>query len=79
MKKVNVFSVGALFDLPSDLASLAIPVLVVVGLMLLFPTYVNLTTVRRSFADAGPVELLEKIKDVAQAVLEDSDVLTKYD
>merc|ERR1719266_172196 len=62
-----------------DLASLAIPVLVVVGLMLLFPTYVNLTTVRRSFADAGPVELLEKIKDVAQAVLEDSDVLTKYD
>lgn len=69
----------AVFDLPSDLASLAIPVLVVVGLMLLFPTYVNLTTVRRSFADAGPVELLEKIKDVAQAVLEDSDVLTKYD
>ena len=62
-----------------DLASLAIPILLLVGLFLLFPTYVNLTTVRRSFQDNGPVDLMKKVQDVYQAVLEDSDILRKYD
>merc|ERR1739848_490371 len=48
-------------------------------LFLLFPTYVNLTTVRRSFQENGPVELMQKVQDVYQAVLEDSDILKKYD
>merc|ERR1719427_187874 len=55
-----------------DLASLAIPILLLVGLFLLFPAYVNLTTVRRSFQENGPVELMQKVQDVYQAVLEDS-------
>ena len=62
-----------------DLATLAIPILLLVGLFLLFPTYVNLTTVRRSFQENGPVELMQKVQDVYQAVLEDSDILKKYD
>ena len=52
----------------------------VAALFLLFPNYVNLTSVRRSFSDtAGPLALLDQVRDVAQAVLEDKDVLTKYD
>ena len=62
-----------------DLATLAIPILLLVGLFLLFPTYVNLTTVRRSFQENGPIELMQKVQDVYQAVLEDSDILKKYD
>ena len=49
------------------------------ALFLLFPNYVNLTSVRRSFSDSGPLALLDQVRDVAQAVLEDKDVLTKYD
>ena len=49
------------------------------ALFLLFPNYINLTQVRRSFHDNGPMELMDKVKDIAQAVLEDKDVLTKYD
>ena len=62
-----------------DLATLAIPILLLVGLFLLFPTYVNLTTVRRSFQDNGPIDLMKKVQDVYQALLEDSDILKKYD
>ena len=62
-----------------DLATLAIPILLLVGLFLLFPTYVNLTTVRRSFQDNGPIDLMKKVQDVYQAVIEDSDILKKYD
>merc|ERR1711879_121774 len=43
------------------------------------PAYINLTSVRRSFNDNGPMALAEKVKDVAQAVLEDKNILTKYD
>ena len=50
-----------------------------IALFLLFPNYINLTTVRRSFNDNGPMALAEKVKDVAQAVLEDKNILTKYD
>lgn len=49
------------------------------ALFLLFPNYINLTTVRRSFHNNGPMQLLDQVKDVAQAVLEDKDILTKYD
>ena len=49
------------------------------ALLLLFPNYINLTTVRRSFREDGPVALFDKVKDIAQAVLEDDSVLTKYD
>ena len=49
------------------------------ALLLLFPNYINLTTVRRSFKEEGPVALFDKVKDIAQAVLEDDSVLTKYD
>ena len=62
-----------------DLTSLIIPVLALVGLMLLFPTYTTLTSVRRSFKDNGPLDLMKKVHDVYQAVVEDSDILTKYD
>merc|ERR1711878_185673 len=54
-----------------ELSSLVVPVLVIVALLLLFPNYINLTTVRRSFKEEGPVGLFEKVKDIAQAVLED--------
>ena len=50
-----------------------------VALFLLFPNYINLTTVRRSFNDNGPMALFDQVKDVAQAVLEDKNILTKYD
>ena len=50
-----------------------------IALFLLFPNYINLTTVRRSFNDNGPIALLDQVKDVAQAVLEDKNILTKYD
>ena len=50
-----------------------------IALFLLFPNYINLTTVRRSFNDNGPMALLDQVKDVAQAVLEDKNILTKYD
>ena len=49
------------------------------ALLLLFPNYITLTSVRRSFQDNTPVALLEKVKDIAQAVLEDDTILTKYD
>merc|ERR1719326_2583384 len=62
-----------------ELSSLVVPVLVIVALLLLFPNYINLTTVRRSFKEEGPVALFDKVKDIAQAVLEDDSVLTKYD
>merc|ERR1740136_405088 len=62
-----------------DITSLIIPVLALVGLMLLFPTYTTLTSVRRSFKDNGPLDLMKKVHDVYQAVVEDSDILTKYD
>merc|ERR1711990_942249 len=62
-----------------ELSSLVVPVLVIVALLLLFPDYINLTTVRRSFREDGPVALFDKVKDIAQAVLEDDSVLTKYD
>ena len=53
--------------------------LYMIALFLLFPNYINLTTVRRSFNDNGPMALLDQVKDVAQAVLEDKNILTKYD
>merc|ERR1719150_182256 len=62
-----------------ELSNLVVPVLVIVALLLLFPNYINLTTVRRSFKEEGPVALFDKVKDIAQAVLEDDSVLTKYD
>merc|ERR1719367_1807245 len=62
-----------------DIQSLVLPILVIVALFLLFPNFINLTTVRRSFANEGPMELMDKVKDIAQAVLEDKDILTKYD
>jgi len=62
-----------------DIGSLVLPILVIVALFLLFPNYINLTTVRRSFNDNGHMGLLDQVKDVAQAVLEDKNILTKYD
>merc|ERR1719300_1823076 len=63
-----------------DLSSLVVPALVIAALLLLFPNYINLTTVRRSFKENnGPMGLLNKVKDIAQAVLEDDTILTKYD
>ena len=49
------------------------------ALLLLFPNYINLTTVRRSFKEEGPMALFDKVKDIAQAVLEDDSILTKFD
>ena len=50
------------------------------ALLLLFPNYINLTTVKRSFKENnGPMGLLNKVRDIAQTVLEDETILTKFD
>ena len=54
-------------------------ILILAALFLLFPNYINLTTVRRSFKGDGPMEIIDQVRDVAQAILEDKDILTKYD
>jgi len=52
-----------------DLTTLIIPLLALVGLFLLFPTYVTLTSVRRkreTGEDAGEVNMLERMQDMYQ-------------
>ena len=52
-----------------DLTTLIIPLLALVGLFLLFPTYVTLTSVRRkreTGEDAGEVNMIERMQDMYQ-------------
>jgi len=52
-----------------DLTTLIIPLLALVGLFLLFPTYVTLTSVRRkreTGEDAGEVNMLARMQDMYQ-------------
>ena len=54
-----------------DLTTLIIPILALVGLFLLFPTYVTLTSVRRkreTGEDAGEVNMVERIQDMYQVI-----------
>ena len=52
-----------------DLTTLIIPLLALVGLFLLFPTYVTLTSVRRkreAIEDAGETNMVERMMDMYQ-------------
>ena len=52
-----------------DLTTLIIPLLALVGLFLLFPTYVTLTSVRRkreAIEGAGETNMVERMMDMYQ-------------
>jgi len=63
-----------------DLTTLIIPLLALVGLFLLFPTYVTLTSVRRK-REAGEENessvLVERIQDMYMAVLESEECMER--
>ena len=61
----NAPSYGAPAAAGLDLTTLIIPILALVGLFLLFPTYVTLTSVRRkrSVGDE-PMSIVERIQDM---------------
>jgi len=63
-----------------DLTTLIIPLLALVGLFLLFPTYVTLTSVRRK-REAGEEgessALVERIQDMYMAVLESEECMER--
>jgi len=66
-----------------DLTSLIIPLLALLGLSLLFPTYVNLTTVnrkRRSLEEDKEVSgnsLVERVQDIYMSVVESEECLER--
>jgi len=63
-----------------DLTTLIIPLLALVGLFLLFPTYVTLTSVRRkreTGEDAGEVNMLARMQDMYQAIIESEECLER--
>eukprot|EP00090_Calanus_glacialis_P012542 TRINITY_DN21142_c0_g1_i1.p1 TRINITY_DN21142_c0_g1~~TRINITY_DN21142_c0_g1_i1.p1 ORF type:complete len:119 (+),score=48.24 TRINITY_DN21142_c0_g1_i1:206-562(+) len=59
-----------------DLSTLAIPVIILVGLFLLFPSFTTLTSVRKTLKmserEGSQMNILGQIQDVYQALLEDS-------
>jgi len=70
-----------------DLTSILIPLLALLGLSLLFPTYVNLTTVKRRKRSADGVELpedenpmnnmIERVQDMYMAVLQSEECMER--
>ena len=59
-----------------DLTTLAIPVIILLGVFLLFPSFTTLTSVRKTLKmserEDGQMNILDQIQDVYQALLEDS-------
>merc|ERR1711892_189072 len=59
-----------------DLTTLAIPVIILVGVFLLFPSFTTLTSVRKTLKMAeredGQMNILDQIQDVYQALMEDT-------
>merc|ERR1719315_599532 len=66
-----------------DLTTLIIPLLALVGLFLLFPTFVTLTSVRRKrdadgqFPEEEQFGMLNQIQDMMQAVIESEEYLER--
>jgi len=66
-----------------DLTTLLIPLLALVGLFLLFPTFVTLTSVRRKrsadgeFPEEEQMGMLNQIQDMVQAVIESEECLER--
>merc|ERR1711972_455499 len=64
-----------------DLTSILIPLLALLGLSLLFPTYVNLTSVkrRRRSLDEDSTEnsLVERVQDIYMAVVESEECMER--
>merc|ERR1712027_170788 len=63
-----------------DLTTIIIPLLALLGLFLLFPTYVTLTTVRRkreAIETEGEVNAVERMMDMYQAIIESEECLER--
>jgi len=67
-------------DTGLDLTTIIIPLLALLGLFLLFPTYVTLTSVRRkreAIEDAGETNMVERMMDMYQAIIESEECLER--
>merc|ERR1712045_916614 len=67
-------------DTGLDLTTIIIPLLALLGLFLLFPTYVTLTSVRRkreAIEDAGETNMVERMMDMSQAIIESEECLER--
>merc|ERR1711881_529326 len=64
-----------------DLTSILIPLLALLGLSLLFPTYVNLTSVKRRRRsldeDSSENSLVERVQDIYMAVVESEECMER--
>merc|ERR1711893_554576 len=63
-----------------DLTTIIIPLLALLGLFLLFPTYVTLTSVRRkreAVESTGEVNAVERMMDMYQAIIESEECLER--
>merc|ERR1712173_280724 len=63
-----------------DLTTIIIPLLALLGLFLLFPTYVTLTSVRRkreAIEGAGETNMVERMMDMYQAIIESEECLER--
>merc|ERR1712173_108731 len=63
-----------------DLTTIIIPLLALLGLFLLFPTYVTLTSVRRkreAVEGAGETNMVERMMDMYQAIIESEECLER--
>merc|ERR1711981_1222764 len=64
-----------------DLTSIIIPLLALVGLSLLFPTYVSLTTVRKrrdTHEDVSPMtDVVERVNDIYSAVIKSEECMER--
>merc|ERR1712122_269851 len=73
-------SYGAAAETGLDLTTIIIPLLALLGLFLLFPTYVTLTSVRRkreAIEDAGETNMVERMMDMYQAIIESEECLER--
>ena len=65
-----------------DLTSIAVPIIALVGLFLLFPSFTTLTSVRRTLkmadrkAEEPNLNILNQIQDIYQAIVEDKSLLS---
>jgi len=67
-------------DTGLDLTTIIIPLLALLGLFLLFPTYVTLTSVRRkreAIEDAGETNMVERMMDMYQAIIESEECMER--
>jgi len=65
---------------PLDLTTLIIPFLAILGLLLLFPNYTTLTSVRRrreTGEEGEPTRLVDRIQDIYTAVVESEECLER--